>query len=56
MERTTFCRAVVLVLVVLTGLAAYVSYDAAVSWQVWIIVFCFLLLTGFSLVLAFKME
>ena len=33
-----------------------VSYDAAVSWQVWIIVFCFLLLTGFSLVLAFKME
>jgi hypothetical protein len=51
-----FCRAVVVVLVVLTGLAAYVSYDAAVSWQVWIIVACFVLLTGFSLGLLWKME
>jgi hypothetical protein len=47
---------VVFVLVVLTGLAAHVSYDTAVNWQVWLIVACFVLLAGFSLVLVFKME
>jgi hypothetical protein len=51
-----FCRAVVLVLVVLTGLAAYVSYSTSVNWQVWTIVPCFVLLAGFSTILAFKME
>jgi hypothetical protein len=51
-----FCRAVVLVLVVLTGLAAYVSYEAAVHWQVCVIVACFVLLTLFSLALLWKME
>jgi hypothetical protein len=43
-------------MIVLTLLAAYTSYTAAVVFQVWVIVFCFLVLTGFSLVLAFKME
>jgi hypothetical protein len=51
-----FCRAVVLVLIVLTGLAAHTSYQAAMVWQVWVIVACFILLAGFSLVLVFKME
>jgi hypothetical protein len=51
-----FCWAVVAVMIVLTLLAAYTSYTAAVVFQVWVIVFCFLVLTGFSLVLAFKME
>jgi ABC-type polysaccharide/polyol phosphate export permease len=51
-----FCQAVVAVLVILTLLAAFTSYSAAVDWQVWLIIFCFLLLTGFSLVLVFRME
>jgi hypothetical protein len=51
-----FCWAVVTVLIVLTLLAALTTYTAAAGFQVWIIVFCFLLLTGFSTVLAFKME
>jgi hypothetical protein len=51
-----FCQAVVAVLVVLTLLAAFTSYTAAVGFQVWIIIFCFFLLAGFSLVLVFKME
>ena len=51
-----FCRVIVSVLVVLTLLAAYTSYDAMVSFQTWIIVICFAVLAGFSLVLAYKME
>jgi hypothetical protein len=51
-----FCWVVVAVMIVLTLLAAYTSYTAAVVFQVWVIVFCFFLLTGFSLVLALKME
>jgi hypothetical protein len=51
-----FCRAVVLVLVVLTALAAHTSYQAAVGFQVWVIVACFVLLTLFSLGLLWKME
>jgi hypothetical protein len=51
-----FCQAVVTVLIILTVLAAYTSYSVMAGFQVWIIVFCFFLLTGFSLVLVFKME
>jgi len=51
-----FCQSVVLVLVVLTRLAAHTSYQAAVAWQVWVIVMCFVLLTLFSLALLWKME
>jgi len=52
----SFCRALAFVLVVLTVLAAVTSYNAGVGFQTWIIVMCFFVLTGFSVVLAYKME
>jgi hypothetical protein len=51
-----FCQAVAGVLLVLTVLAAVTSYQAGAGFQIWIIVFCMVVLTGFSVVLAFKME
>jgi hypothetical protein len=51
-----FCRAVVLVLVVLTVLAAATSYNAGVGFSTWSIVMCFVVLASFSVVLAYKME
>jgi hypothetical protein len=51
-----FCQAVVAVLIILTLLATLTSYTAAVGFQVWIIVACFVILTGFSLGLLWKME
>jgi hypothetical protein len=51
-----FCRVIVFVLAVLTVLAAITSYSGGVGVQAWIIVFCFAVLTGFSLILAYRME
>jgi hypothetical protein len=51
-----FCRAVAAVLVVLTGLSGVATYQAGAGIQIWIIVLCVALLTGFSVMLASKME
>jgi Na+/H+-dicarboxylate symporter len=51
-----FCRVIVFVLVVLTVLAAITSYSSSVGLQTWIIVLCFVVLTVFSLILAYRME
>lgn len=51
-----FCRVVVFVLVTLTALAAVISYKAGATYPLWIIIACFVLLTIFSVVLAYKME
>jgi hypothetical protein len=51
-----FCFATVFVLTVLTVLAAYTSFRAEVGFVTWSIVMCFVVLTGFSVVLASKME
>jgi len=37
-------------------LAAVTSYNAEVGFPTWVIVMCFVVLTGFSVVLAYKME
>jgi hypothetical protein len=51
-----FCWLLAFILVVLTGLAGFTSYDAAVGLSTWLIVGCFVILTVFSVGLAFKME
>jgi hypothetical protein len=51
-----FCWAIVLVLVVLTVVSVATSYTAGVGLSVWVIVFCFVVLTGFSLLLVSGMN
>jgi hypothetical protein len=51
-----FCWVLAFILVVLTGLAAFTSYNAGVGLSTWLIVGCFIILTLFSVRLAFKME
>ena len=51
-----FCWTISFILTVLTGLAAYTSYFAAVGISTWVIVSCFIILTGYSVRLAYKME
>jgi hypothetical protein len=51
-----FCRAVALVLLVLTAIAVVTGYKAMVGGTVWIIILCFVLLTGFSLSLVYRMN
>src|SRR5262245_56901093 len=51
-----FCSATVGVLAVLTILAVVTSYTAHVNTETWIIVLCFIVLTGFSLYLLLRMH
>jgi len=51
-----FCRIVALVLVVLTLISVATSYETGAGPSVWAIVLCFVVLTGFSVVLAFRMD
>jgi hypothetical protein len=51
-----FCWAVALVLVVLTGLAIFIAFEAKVGIPVWVIIGCFIVLALFSLGLVRKME
>jgi Mn2+/Fe2+ NRAMP family transporter len=51
-----FCWVLAFILTVLTALAVFTSYNAAVDASTWVIVACFVVLTIFSLRLAFKME
>lgn len=51
-----FCRAVALVLVVLTVVSGVVSFNASVGYSIWAIVLCFVLVTALSAGLAYKMD
>ena len=51
-----FCQVLACVLVVLTGVATFTSYRAGVGISTWLIVSCFVVLTGFSAWLACRME
>jgi hypothetical protein len=51
-----FCRVVTLILLALTLIALVTAYSTVVNWQTWAIILCFVVLTTFSLVLAYKME
>jgi hypothetical protein len=51
-----FCWVIALVLVVLTLVSAILSYNAQVGLAVWAIVGSLILVTGFSVVLAYLME
>jgi hypothetical protein len=52
----SFCQVIATILVVLTSLAAVLTYENNLGWATWVLVGCLVLPTAFSVYLALYME